>query len=127
MTFGNKQFELGKKNATGPNNVQRASSADADGGQHGTLSVLAALVVAPLLGVVFHSIDRHSLSIFGVALVLAWGAFSLGGVLGFLFGIPRTSEAAATRGVELQHLPNTNLEQISDWLTKVLIGVGWSS
>ena len=36
-----------------------------------------------------------------------------GGVLGFLFGIPRT----------LQNGVNTNLEQISDWLTKILVGV----
>jgi hypothetical protein len=50
-------------------------------------------------------------------------------LLGFLFGIPRTLQedrgAAASgelRGVGYQ--PNTNLEQISDWLTKILVGVG---
>jgi hypothetical protein len=42
-------------------------------------------------------------------MAVGWG-------LGFLFGVPRTS-TTDTR-------TNTNLEQISDWLTKVLVGVG---
>lgn len=40
---------------------------------------------------------------------------SVGGLFGFLFGIPRIPGKTA-RGT------NTNLEQISDWLTKILIG-----
>ena len=51
---------------------------------------------------------------------LASGAAALfGGLLGFIFGIPRTtvvtSSAAGARA-------NTNLEQVSDWLTTLLIG-----
>ena len=61
----------------------------------------------------------------------------IGGLFGFLFGIPKAApqapgaasptagNAAAgspPRGWEYQ--PNTNLEQISDWLTKILVGVG---
>ena len=48
---------------------------------------------------------------------LCSGAFmAVGWGVGFLFGVPRTA-ATDTRS-------NTNLEQISDWLTKVLVGVG---
>jgi|GEM_PF-3347313 len=79
--------------------------------------------------------------------VLTMGAFVLvGGVVGFLFGIPRTSgselapldgpvgpnRSAAASGtasparadVGYRLRPNTNLEQISDWLTKIIVGVG---
>lgn len=63
-----------------------------------------------------------------VAVLVGSGAFAAGGLLGFLFGIPR-----ALAGPEGGHdgdagrssySPNTNLEQISDWLTKILVGVG---
>lgn len=57
---------------------------------------------------------------------LAW--LGLGGLLGFLFGIPKVLQQEATDptpGASRYVLGvNTNLEQISDWLTKLLIGVG---
>jgi hypothetical protein len=64
-------------------------------------------------------------------LMVAGCAWSVGGLVGFLFGIPRTlslpsgdiEEGALGRG-QLQYRVNTNLEQISDWLTKILVGVG---
>jgi len=64
--------------------------------------------------------------------LLAGGLMFAGFVIGFLFGIPKTRQEQsapnitgttvpeAAQGVS----PNTNLEQISDWLTKVLVGVG---
>jgi len=57
-------------------------------------------------------------------------AAAAGTLIGFLFGIPRflssapggnTSQAGSYRS-NFSH--NTNLEQISDWLTKILVGVG---
>jgi len=75
-----------------------------------------------------------------VALLIAAGAFVTGGIFGFLFGIPRALAAErplpARRGeterlregteteTASRYAPNTNLEQISDWLTKILVGVG---
>jgi len=65
--------------------------------------------------------------IFAVAMLVAAGAFAAGGLLGFLFGIPRSlanpqgGEDDSSSGAPR---PNTNLEQISDWLTKILVGVG---
>ncbi len=85
------------------------------------------------------------------ALVLLWGLAwtGVGALLGFLFGIPRVLQGtlsatptppagaapagapaasspaspAATVSQYLQRV-NTNLEQVSDWLTKILLGVG---
>ena len=101
------------------------------------LVVLAAGIVFILLySLQFFDRPQMVLSVFGV-IMTASGAFLLSGVfLGFLFGIPRTigdtlPEAKNTNGTNSQlddsdtnYLPNTNLEQISDWLTKILVGVG---
>ena len=79
----------------------------------------------------------------GLGLLLLGGSALVGGVLGLLFGIPKSrSEPATTRlsasaisesksataesaGNELptDYAVNTNLEQISDWLTKIIVGV----
>ncbi|HEV2360937.1 MAG TPA: hypothetical protein VGS21_04475, partial [Acidimicrobiales bacterium] len=58
--------------------------------------------------------------------VLVMGAAALaGGILGFLFGVPRTvNPTGATNGNSPRYEGNTNLEQVSDWLTKILVGVG---
>jgi len=86
---------------------------------------------APLFALVLYAIARHSLSIGAVAAMVASGVFALGGLLGFLFGIPRVlasqaeqSAGAASGDAPFRYLPNSNLEQVSDWLTKILIGVG---
>lgn len=71
----------------------------------------------------------------GMAVVLATG--TVGSILGFLFGIPKilqhTGDVEATKAsdnVSLQarsmpfFMTNTSLEEISDWLTKIIIGLG---
>ena len=73
-------------------------------------------------------------SILGVGLLTASASFAVGGFLGFLFGIPRSAtthaadDKSSTDGTasnsQLPYRGNTNLEQISDWLTKIIVGVG---
>jgi hypothetical protein len=95
--------------------------------------------------------DRWYLA-FGSAVLAALGSFFAGGLLGFLFGVPRagTNKRPVTglsrsRGDDLtpegtqgpsqghadlagrpvrNYDPNTNLEEVSDWLTKILLGAG---
>lgn len=72
------------------------------------------------------------------ALLWAGACSAIGWVLGFLFGIPRSlsSDTARTGVTDVQGSStlqnaihggstavNTNLEQISDWLTKIIVGV----
>lgn len=71
-----------------------------------------------------------------VAMLAAAASFAVGALFGFLFGIPRANTAHVVASVESDsgstsvgtsapmYVPNTNLEQISDWLTKILVGVG---
>src|SRR5262249_61299843 len=65
------------------------------------------------------------------AVMLSGAAALTGGLLGFLFGVPRSpapqegmSEGAPPPHGRKLYRANTNLEQISDWLTKILVGVG---
>jgi len=73
-------------------------------------------------------------SVVSVGIMVAGASLLLGGILGFLFGIPRTlqneiaNKTAPAKDVsgdsDVNYRVNTNLEQISDWLTKILVGVG---
>lgn len=61
-------------------------------------------------------------------LLLAAASAAVGGFLGFLFGIPRSKQLAVdnsntNNGSDRQYLENTNLEQISDWITKIIVGL----
>lgn len=63
------------------------------------------------------------------AVFVGGAALTSGAILGFLFGIPRAiqeAKAANNSGEQADRLyqVNTNLEQISDWLTKIIVGVG---
>jgi Tetratricopeptide repeat len=76
--------------------------------------------------------------IFAVGVLVAGAALSGGFLMGFIFGIPRVggkaiAEAAAVPGgahasasdAESSAVtPNSNLVEISDWLTKIIVGVG---
>jgi len=62
-------------------------------------------------------------------LLVGAASISVGSLLGFLFGMPRAMVAPSTSeetdaAAPMTYRPSTNLEQVSDWLTKILIGVG---
>jgi F0F1-type ATP synthase membrane subunit b/b' len=56
---------------------------------------------------------------FGSGVLIAGGSLLTGGILGFIFGIPSVLQDANSK---LKY--NDNLVQISDWLTKIIVGVG---
>jgi hypothetical protein len=113
--------------STSPNDSERA------------LRAIVILMLVGLGGVFLFAAQAGSLGqyfgVVGVAAMVAGAALLAGGLLGFLFGIPRTQPqvqepAEAEEGEEssegrmASYQANTNLEQISDWLTKILVGVG---
>ncbi len=87
----------------------------------------------------FVSIAAYSLSLQGInttavlvtLFMVTASSYLIGNILGFLFGIPKTHQEPSAgqtheNGSEpkIEYQINTNLEQVSDWLTKMLIGVG---
>lgn len=96
-------------------------------GQPGTLRVLIALAGPAAVAIIVYAAGEDSWSIFAVSALVAACAFAVGSLLGFLFGIPQYLAKAgeANSGTEkASYQPNTNLTQVSDWLTKIIIGVG---
>lgn len=72
---------------------------------------------------------ENQFSILGGSILVSGASLLSGGLLGFLFGVPRTiyneNNNYPQKESESEIIQaNTNLEQISDWLTKILVGVG---
>jgi hypothetical protein len=70
-----------------------------------------------------HSTQTSGSSIFGLGLAACAAALLAGALLGFLFGLPRTLEPR-TRSPNARLTTSTSLDQIADWLTKMLVGIG---
>jgi hypothetical protein len=73
----------------------------------------------------------HALRAALAAALSGLAAFACGGFVGFLFALPKTLAAEAANGnatasrlKDRSWQANTSLEQISDWLTKILLGIG---
>ena len=64
------------------------------------------------------------LAAISTCLALAAAASVVGGLFGFLFGIPKTNQNQVDHSAQGRWRSDTNLEEISDWLTKILVGVG---
>jgi len=125
--------------------MSKSSISNANGGKsvsERALFTLVIVMVVGLLGIIIYSINTSNaskfLSVATIGLLAAGASSFVGGLLGFLFGIPRTlqqdrlSEATTSNinpaselgNEKVNYQANTNLEQISDWLTKILVGVG---
>jgi hypothetical protein len=64
------------------------------------------------------------LRVLALGLLLAGASGVLGWLFGLIFGVPRTPKAPGNGTGAPALGVNTNLEDISDWLTKTLVGVG---
>ena len=61
---------------------------------------------------------------FGCGLLIGGASLCAGGFLGFIFGIPNLLQSQVTNESKSSMLKyNDNLVQISDWLTKIIVGV----
>jgi hypothetical protein len=108
------------------------------------IAVAAGLLFVFLYSIVFVR-SGGFWAILGVGMLTAGGSLLAGFLLGFIFGVPRTSKdasntpssgqpqsdktqdpsgAKAASIVRSNVQTNSNLVEISDWLTKILVGVG---
>lgn len=104
---------------------------------------IAVVVVIAIAGIAIGSNRDESIGLIGFALLVAAASFSAGGLLGFLFGVPRdgggtrerspipggapstsTTNSERSTPVSATFAWNSNLVEVSDWLTKILVGVG---
>jgi hypothetical protein len=111
------------------------------------LKKLSLFFVCGLLIIIVFSCQSSSwpqgISIVGVGFLIAGASLFSGMLIGFIFGIPRilsqesyslesdnsegNSEGSGNKDKLFQrelYKENSNLDQISDWLTKILVGVG---
>lgn len=92
----------------------------------GVLVLLLALFLYLVSGVASLVDAAHKGSAYRIVALWAM-AYCVGGFLiGFLFGIPKVLQANETVAARAnpQYRVNKNLEQISDWLTKIIVGLG---
>jgi hypothetical protein len=78
-------------------------------------------IMSGLITVLLYKVPKPA-----AALMWTLACLAVGSLLGFVFGIPRAATGSATDPPQ-SHAglsANTNIEQISDWLTKLLVGVG---
>lgn len=81
--------------------------------------------------VIVYSIQygEQSISVATTGALVGLAVLVVAALGGFLFGIPRALQQApsangTTVGGVTRYAINTNLEEISDWLTKIIVGVG---
>lgn len=98
-------------------------------------TVLIAWVLELVYGLACDS-SIGGLRIFCILWFASGAAFFLGTIAGFLFGIPKARSQASALATNPLPAPgrseleaaayrdNTNLEEVSDWLTKIIIGLG---
>lgn len=94
----------------------------ASGTARWTLLGAGAATVVSSLALIAGMEDRWSAA--AVLIGLAVASFMIGSLAGFLMGMPRYVAARESDNESTRYEPSTSLEQISDWLTKVLIGIG---
>lgn len=85
------------------------------------------LAAGPLLGLACISIYAWQVGgsvAWGIGFLVAIAALLAGAIFGFLFAIPKNPAASAEDRPIARFISNSNLEEISDWLTKILVGLG---
>jgi len=128
----------------------KAVSDPADDVRTGTFRKLLVFTALGIAAIVLYAIRFNNWKepdvarLVSVGILTAGAAFITGALTGFLFGVPRSrrqssqsttptapdkaSSADQRSGAQTAdrpgYDPNTNLEEISDWLTKTIVGVG---
>ncbi|RYU79894.1 hypothetical protein [Hymenobacter persicinus] len=95
-------------------------------GQLTILLICAVFLLAGVGAAVAFGSYLHNRVVVSVLISTELAALLVGSLLGFLFGIPRLNKDYSPYDdykTKNKYAPNTNLEDISDWLTKIIVGV----
>ncbi|OIV39780.1 hypothetical protein [Flavobacterium johnsoniae] len=93
-------------------------------GNKGIIFILV-LVIIGLVFTVLYACDNDKtfIPVFTTLFFIAGGIFAFTTLIGFLFGIPRTIVIDESEKVKSRYMGNDNLLQVSDWLTKIILGL----
>ena len=99
-------------------------SSDGQGLRFWELLSIFGFAIGMAISAIYASATGGFVTTFGILAAVGAAAWLSGGVLGFLFGVPRLRASVSTTPAPTTtaFTPNTNLEQISDWLTKIIVG-----
>jgi hypothetical protein len=89
-------------------------------------AVIGAMIFGFISIFVYSWTQKSWSQVLACALLIGLAAALVGALLGFVFGVPKTvAKGAKVLGDGASpYEGNTNLEEISDWLTKILVGAG---
>jgi hypothetical protein len=92
-----------------------------------TVRLVVLIGVMATFGVILLAVyawQERTLNIFAVGALAGIATIAIASVGGFLFGLPRYNPEADRVKAAVPYVASNNLEQVSDWLTKLLIGAG---
>lgn len=105
------------------------SSEGNDTGERMLKRLFMLLILLPLLGIIgmclaFLGFGKgfDFLITLGYGLLIGGAAYLVGGLVGFMFGLPRMLTNPDQPSADYSR--NDNLIQISDWVTKIIVGLG---
>jgi hypothetical protein len=94
------------------------------------LTIFVSLILGELV-LVLLACTKCSVTTFAILASVSGAAIALGAMAGFLFGIPKGGVSEPAEGPETEkerekssYRRNANLVEVSDWLTKILVGLG---
>jgi hypothetical protein len=106
-----------------------SAPAEAGGRRHGVsgwlfVGIGGTVIFFVVVAIVLYAWSVGKWSVAAAGFLIAAGAFAAGGMLGFLFAVPHVvAPTTSTTGEEVLR-SSSNLEEIADWLTKILVGLG---
>src|SRR6202034_3244068 len=96
---------------------------------HTTFWLATLAIWVPLTGglcIVFYAVKTPGpwATYIGVGALTAIAAQMTGCLIGFLFGVPKSGDPVKAQQQPGAYRSNSNLSDVSDWLTKLLLGAG---
>jgi hypothetical protein len=102
--------------------------------KNGNNWLTAIAILMPVLGYVWMTIFAYTTKgqhqqFLGAMYMVGLASLIGGAAVGFLFGVPKSvssgdARQASAKASNQNYLPSSNLAEISDWLTKLLLGAG---
>ncbi|ESU28708.1 hypothetical protein FLJC2902T_12990 [Flavobacterium limnosediminis JC2902] len=93
--------------------------------------IVTILTITIIISIMLSFITKNSIAGIITFIMVAGACFACGGAIGFLFGLPKSNGKSnnvsnGKNETDIHHNDfedNTNLQEVSDWLTKIIVGL----